>query len=146
MLKKPKQSAYDRAVHCLAIRAHGTQELRTKLRQKGFDEVATDHAMLRLQAHGYLDDRDFCAQYVRARARRGYGPVKIGYELKTRGIAPDLIDAALQAVDHTWSTQIEQVWTKKFGPPVPVDRKEKAKQYRFLQYRGFTSEQIQTLL
>ena len=146
MQKKPKQSAYDRAVLCLSMREHGTEELRTKLSQKGFDDVDIEPAILRLQDQGYLNDAHFCEQYVRARARRGYGPVKIGYELKTRGIAPSLIEQALSDVDDTWLTQIQQVRVKKFGLPMPGDLKEKAKQYRFLQYRGFTSDQIQTLL
>ena len=144
--KKPRQSAYDRAVLCLAMREHGTEELRGKLLQKGFEEADIDPAMLRLQEHGYLNDGHFCEQYIRARARRGYGPVKIGYELKTRGIASALIEQALTEVDHTWLTQIQQVRIKKFGQSMPDDIKEKAKQYRFLQYRGFTSDQIQTLL
>jgi regulatory protein len=36
--------------------------------------------------------------------------------------------------------------TRKFGPEIPKDRKERAKQARFLQYRGFSTDHIRAAL
>ena len=35
---------------------------------------------------------------------------------------------------------------RKFGPELPKDRKERARQARFLQYRGFSNDHIRVVL
>ncbi|MBT5228820.1 MAG: regulatory protein RecX [Methylococcales bacterium] len=143
--KKPKCSAYDSAVYSLARREHGTEELRLKLHSKGFVDVEIDEALVRLQSHDYLNDDRYCEAYIRMRQRKGYGPIKIRCELQTRGIASGRIEQHLNASDVVWVNQAQLAWEKKFGARA-VDSKEKAKQYRFLQYRGFTSEHIHLIL
>jgi regulatory protein len=48
-----------------------------------------------LISRGYLDDAAFARRWVEARAGRGYGPARLGAELRARGVAPALVDAAL---------------------------------------------------
>jgi len=48
-----------------------------------------------LTARGYLDDAAFAHHWVAVRASRGYGPARLRAELRARGIAPALVDAAL---------------------------------------------------
>ena len=45
-------------------------------------------------------------------------------------------------VDVDWITAAREVRERKFGAGSPADYKERARQSRFLQYRGFTGEQI----
>ena len=35
---------------------------------------------------------------------------------------------------------------RKFGPEIPKDRKERSRQARFLQYRGFSTDHIRAVL
>ena len=51
-----------------------------------------------LAGRGYLDDAAFARQWVEAQAARGYGPARLRAELRARGVARSLIDAALPAV------------------------------------------------
>ncbi|MDR6354899.1 SOS response regulatory protein OraA/RecX [Pseudomonas psychrotolerans] len=44
-----------------------------------------------------------------------------------------------------WQAQLEEVWRKKFGTP-PADAKERAKQGRFLAYRGYAMDGINRVL
>lgn len=48
-------------------------------------------------------------------------------------------------MEDDWRSRIKRVRDKKFGDQPPESAQEKAKQWRFLQYRGFTSEQINSL-
>jgi regulatory protein len=52
-----------------------------------------------LVARGYLDDAEFAGHWVATRAARGYGPARLRAELRARGIATPLIDAALARDD-----------------------------------------------
>ena len=51
--------------------------------------------MADLTARGYLDDEAFAHHWVAVRASRGYGPARLRAELRARGVAPALVDAAL---------------------------------------------------
>ena len=44
-----------------------------------------------------------------------------------------------------WQAQLEEVWRRKFGTP-PADAKERAKQGRFLAYRGYAMDGINRVL
>jgi regulatory protein len=57
--------------------------------------------------------------------------------LRQKGIAEDLISEALPQLKETELAAAREVWRKKFGI-APRDEKEKAKQVRFLQSRGFS--------
>jgi regulatory protein len=51
-----------------------------------------------LTARGYLDDAAFARRWVVQRASRGYGATRLRNELRARGVAPSLIEAALAAL------------------------------------------------
>jgi len=52
-----------------------------------------------LVARGHVDDRAFALQWVQARIARGYGAARLRIELRLRGVAPVLIEAALAGRD-----------------------------------------------
>lgn len=91
------------------------------------------------------DDR-FVETLVRARRARGHGPVRIAQELKEKGIGAGIIENQLDFSSPLWLEEIERVRRKKFGGGLPQTAPERAKQARFLHYRGFTHEQIRRVL
>ena len=131
------------AMNLLARREHSQQELQRKLVNKGFDsdEIKTD--LTRLAAEGLLSDERFTEAFINSRLRLGSGPVKIAMELQQRGVAESLVKDYLDERDPKWSQRAMEVREKKFGQSRPDDFKERARQMRFLQYRGFTMQQIQ---
>ena len=88
------------------------------------------------------DDARFAEAYVRGRVAKGYGPLHISRELGERGLGDELVRQIFTAMDPDWEEHIRTVRQKKFGRQAPMDFREQARQSRFLQYRGFTSEQI----
>src|SRR5690606_42119857 len=57
-------------------------------------------------------------------------------------IGATLIDTYLDAADPDWFELASAEKQKRFGAAAPANMKEKARQVRFLQYRGFTQAQI----
>ncbi|MHB1076643.1 recombination regulator RecX [Thiobacillus sp.] len=130
----------ERALRLLARREHCRFELVRKLGQGGFAQHDIDPLLDEFEEKNWLSDRRFAESYVadhRARA----GSIKLAYDLRQRGVRDDVIEAVLGDNRDSELDRAREVWNKKFGTP-PVDAAEKAKQMRFLQSRGFTSETI----
>ena len=97
-----------------------------------------------LKSTGMQDDARYAEAYIRNRVAKGYGPLGISRELRERGLTGELVEQALVTIDTDWEARIRAVRQKKYGRQAPADFREQARQSRFLQYRGFTSEQIRT--
>jgi regulatory protein len=93
-----------------------------------------------LAAKGWLSDARFAEQSIRAGARR-FGPVKLRHTLRAKGVDEDAIASAFRAAGADGRANIESVWARRFHAP-PVGNREKARHARFLQGRGFASEEI----
>lgn len=131
------------AMNLLARREHSQQELHRKLLNKGFEAADIKPDLDRLSSEGLLSDERFTEAFINSRLKRGSGPIKIAMELQQRGISDELVNAYLDERDAQWMESAHAVRIKRFGPSPPSDFKERARQMRFLQYRGFTMEQIQ---
>ncbi|MCG8393833.1 MAG: recombination regulator RecX [Pseudomonadales bacterium] len=129
-----------RAVSLLARRDHARRELETKLRNKVGEHPALGAVMDWCEEHGFIDDRRFAGFFVRSRIDRGQGPLRIRQELQQRAVASELIEQALAEAEVDWFALAREVRARRFRQ-CPQDQKEKAKQLRFLQGRGFDAEQ-----
>ena len=136
------QTIRDHALNFLSIREHARAELRQKLLSKKFPLEAIEPVLTQLQADDLLSDARFTESFIRGRMNKGYGPVRIRYELQQLQIAEDLLNELLDSRDVQWIEAAQRVRQKKFGESVPTDMKQKAKQIRFLQYRGFNTVHI----
>jgi regulatory protein len=134
------------AVRLLRGREHSRAELAAKLRSRGLVEQDIGATLDDLVARGLLSDRRFVEQFVASRMSRGAGPMRIGAELRRRGVSDELIERYLERDPELWMRQLRQVYDRKYGSLPPRDRKEQARRARFLQQRGFTGEQIWSLL
>jgi regulatory protein len=137
-----KQSVSARAVSLLANREHSALELSRKLQNAGFDTDEVEKTLHDLQQANLQSDERFAENYLRSRANKGYGELRIRNELKERGVASELISECLYKAEIDWFSLAVEVRCKRFGESNPEDYKERAKQQRFLQYRGFSHEQI----
>ena len=126
----------------LARREHSTREIERKLGIREFGPEAVAQAISQMQQEGLQSDRRFTDSYIHSRIEKGYGPVRIALELRDKGIADELIEEFLTAREADWPACITRVLEKKFGPARPGNFREQARQAKFLQYRGFSSEQI----
>ncbi len=114
--------------------------------KKGCAEAIAAEVVRQLEAERLLSDDRFMESLIRARRNRGYGPLRIQKELQEKGVAPEAIANWLDFTSREWVDDIRRVQRKKFGGKTPRSYAERARQARFLQYRGFTYDQIQQLL
>ena len=115
----------------------------TKLIKKGCDETLARRVIDGLRRAGLVSDERFTEMLVRVRRTRGFGPLRIKKELQEKSVAGELIDRWLDISGREWTNDIRRVRHKKFGTKLPKNFTERARQMRFLQYRGFTHDQIQ---
>ncbi|OLF55429.1 recombination regulator RecX [Pseudomonas chlororaphis] len=134
------------AMDLLARREHGRVELTRKLRQRGAPPEMIETALDRLTEEGLLSESRYLESFVSYRARSGYGPLRIREELNQRGLQSTDIELALRESGIDWQAQLEDVWRRKFAGHLPVDAKERAKQGRYLAYRGYSMDMIGRLL
>jgi len=130
----------------LARREHSLAELRTKLADREFSPEEIEAAVAGLAADGLVSDERFAEAFVASRVRKGQGPVRIRMELIRRGINGELITLHLDGMEYEWGTLAGEVRRKKFGAEIPADFKEKARQMRFLEYRGFSGAHIRSAI
>ena len=128
----------------LARREHSRAELHGKLLPYVEEGEDLDGVLDELERRNWLSDARTATQLVDAKRSR-FGSQRIAHELRQKGIAENLIAEALPQLKGTELGAAREVWLKKFGT-FPQDQKEKAKQARFLQSRGFSMEVILKVL
>lgn len=129
----------------LARREHSRQELLAKLALRGFDRDDALPVIDELAEHGWQDDLRYAESYARFRIQKGYGPIRVSYELKQNGIAAFDLEGIVKEEAGSWVALLEQVYSKKYSHDTVLERNEWAKRSRFLLHRGFSGAMISTL-
>lgn len=145
---RPQISLRARALQYLARREYSRAELRAKLLphvqpDAEFEQaqpVSLDALLDDFTKRGWLSDARAATQLVHAKRSR-FGTQRITHELREKGISESLISEAMPQLKETELAAAREVWKKKFGA-APQDEKEKAKQVRFLQSRGFALDVV----
>lgn len=137
-----EQEVRNVAMKLLAQREHSRCELQNKLLIRKYDREVIEKVLDELRQMDLQSDIRFAQSYTRMKMARGFGSIRIRQELHDRGIADNLIEECLAISLDEWMREIVKVRSKKFGAKAPRNYEERAKQMRFLQYRGFTTEQI----
>ncbi len=149
------------AFYYLSRREYGKAELKQKLLDKEQDPEQIDALLDEFAEKGYQSDYRTTLMLIRENIRKGRGRGRIKQEFYRKKIAmpsniDELIDMAnnesdefSEFVEDSADTLIDGVdWlklaviarTKKYGDDIPTEQKDKARQLRFLQYRGFNTD------
>ena len=141
---KPKRSAYDKALGLLARREHSRRELKTKLRQGGYEGEETSAAIDRLGEQHYQDDDRFAELLLRSRIAQGYGPMRLRMELKTHGLSDAHIRELLDAAEVDWNASAAAQLRRRYGAGT-ADPAERARRAQFLLRRGFAAATVRSV-
>ena len=118
--------------------------MRNKLVATGATRDEVDAVLDEIAALGYLSDTRFAKALVGQKSG-AMSKRSISASLKAKGVDVDVASAALAASDVDDQDAMVALWLRKFGAPPASDR-EKARQVRFLQSRGFALSAIFKLL
>jgi regulatory protein len=157
-----QQDLQNHALRLLGTREHGDKELLHKLRQKFAAKaesleqygISADELNEQLQdclAHcrenNWQSDERYIEQLVSSLLAKGQGPMKIRQKAQQKSSRVDLLDAYLDLDNSDWLEQMRDVLYKKYGANSGAEGtrlapKDKAKQMRFLQSRGYRPDLI----
>ena len=129
-----------RALSLLARREHSRVELARKLAPHAAEGEDVGALLEALAAKGWLSEARFAEQVIRSKARR-FGPLKIAHLLREKGLDDETIAQGLRAAGTDGVSSLESVWRSRFRA-MPSDARERARQVRFLQARGFAMQDI----
>ncbi|MDR0776597.1 MAG: recombination regulator RecX [Azonexus sp.] len=132
-----------RALQLLTRRDYCRAELRARLAAEAESAEQLDAVLDTLEEQRLLSDPRYAAGRVAARAGR-YGNARLRQELRQKGVGDEDIATVLpQGGDE--GERCRAVWVRKFGV-LPDSAEERARQMRFLQYRGFSGEAIRRVM
>ena len=97
--------AYLSALRILKFRFNSEAELRRKLRAKKFEKDDINAVIVRLQKEKWLDDERFAGAFVRTRANKRVGKLRIRRELQAAGVSES---TAAQALDENVDPERER--------------------------------------
>jgi len=130
-----------RALKHLVRREHSRAELARKLAPFVESAEILEGVLRELESRKQLSNERFAEQRAHVLARK-YGAAKIRQDLKSRGIAAEVIDRISTEGELERARAILQ---RKYRDPV-LTREERARRARFLQGRGFSHEAIRRAL
>ncbi len=135
-----------KALYYLARRDYSRYELFQKLSLKGFPPSEIHSVLDELENENLLNEERFIASFIRFRSSKGYGPLKICAELAKRGIDHSRIRRSDIWQEMSWNDIAICARIKRFGEAIPQEKEQRLQQARFLQNRGFGSDEIRFAL
>ena len=124
----------------LTRREYSKADLIEKLGLYAMDRDEVLKLVEELAKENYQSDQRVAEIMLSSQKRKGKGPNRIKLALKSKKIDASLIQEELKETD--WNEQAYQLKVKKYGAKVEKEPKLKAKQIRFLMYRGFEMDAI----
>lgn len=130
-----------RALRHLVRREHSRAELARKLAPHAQSRQALDVLLDQLVSGKQLSDERFAEERARMLSRK-YGPAKIRHDLKSKGIADEVVQRVCAGDELA---RARAILSRKYRDPAST-REERARRARFLQSRGFSTDVIARLL
>ncbi len=146
LYEKAKQKAF----RLLAMRARSEKELRSKLKERGFNESVVEAVAARLRELKYLDDESFARQWAHNLAvNRLLGNKRIEASLREKGVPRALTEQVITEVREEISEQEAMralIRKKEEKSTIKMDEREKRRLARSLMVKGFPPDLIFDML
>lgn len=132
----------------LSRREHLYRELEQKLARRFSSTednpdtrgVLITEVLQQLCEENLQSDQRFVESFIRHRSARGYGPDRVRQELRHKGASSELVNEEMSCCEVDWFALARATRIKRFGAAMPQEFKDRARQLRFLQYRGFSGD------
>lgn len=147
--KKDLKKAKDTIYRLLKIRLHSEQEIRERLTQRKLPESIITEALQYFKQLRLIDDRQFTKSWIASRLKKPYGPNRIQFELRQKGICNDILKDELQtaALECPEEDVVLQLARQKLKKYEKLDgNKQKQRIYGYLYRRGFNVNIIHQVL
>lgn len=141
MRRTESERAIDLAYKAVARRDLTVAELRARLERKHVPPEAIDDAVAELEETGFLNDARYARQFAEdKRELEQWGTDRIAQDLRRRGIAPQLIDAAVATHDRDSELRTALLLLRERYPKAPRDDRERDRAWQMLVRRGYSPD------
>jgi regulatory protein len=141
VIRTESERAIDLAYKAVARRDLTVAELRARLERKHVPPEAIEDAVAELEDTGFLDDARYARQFAEdKRELEQWGSERIAGDLRRRGIAPGLIDAAVSVQSRDSELRTALLLLAQRFPEPPRDDRERDRAWQMLVRRGYTPE------
>ena len=134
------KQALSRVMGLLARREYSVQEIQRKLGSE-YPAAILAAVIQRCLELDWLNETRMMTVFIRSRANRGYGPIRVLQELRLKGLASEPIKLALEASQMDWFAIAKSQAMRKVSDVTSLDRVARGRVLAYLQRRGFTAEQ-----
>ncbi len=144
-----QDDALQQALRFLGYRSRSEAEIRAHLSRRSHPPAAVNRALTRLRSLNYVSDENFAKNWALARLQsRGFGPLRIEHELKSKGIGDALRRAVIDDLFGAGQETERAKWVlqKRFKGKSFRDPKSFRQAAAFLERQGFNGETIAELL
>lgn len=136
--------AFEKAVDYLARSMKTEKQICQYLEKKGYSAPVVQHVVDKLKNYRYVDDDQYAQMYVRQNAVRK-GQRRLRVELQQKGVQEEIVQQATQ-IDEQEEQQNAQLLAQKYMKGKQSDDKTLQKLQRFLLYRGFGYEVVNSVV
>ena len=136
--------AFGKAVDYLARAMKTTKQMHDYLTKKGYAVEVVNAVIQKLQGYKYLDDQTYARLYTQ-QSKAYKGERRIKQELVNKGIAHDQVDDEVQ-IDKDDQLQTATILAEKYLKNKDRDIKTMQKLQRFLLYRGFDFDTVNSII
>lgn len=147
---KQKVRATNNAYSLLRIRPRSEEEMRHRLKLKGYGDTLVDEIIESLRRSGNIDDVKFAKFWVESRMHLNpVGDVVLKHELKNKGVSEAVIEAALEDKTKNYDEYeiAKSMAIDRFERLKKLDRRKATKRlYDFLLRRGFQYENVRKVI
>jgi len=133
-MQQPEAKAWNEAVGLLARREHSSQELRGKLRARKHESQVIEAVLHQLREQGLQSDERFAQACSGSLMERGYGSLRVRYELREKG-ASEVLASTHEAMARDGDLERAQEALRRRHP-----HSDRGRMLRFLNQRGYPSE------
>ena len=131
--------AINYALKLLKFRSRSENELRIRMKRKGFEDVEIDDVIEKLKKYGYINEIEDAINYVKIKCEKGWSKKKIYFGLLRRGYNKEIIKQAL--INYQKDLVIQ-----KLKSEILRKHLDKKKLIKLLKSRGFEWDIIKEVL
>ncbi len=150
LLNEEKKRAKDRALNFLSYRDRSEKEIRTRLKNVGYDENIIEWVIYELKRLKFLDDERFAQSFAQTQMiTRPAGEYFLKRELKQKGVAEELIEQTIEKTfeeKDQFSVALELAQQKKKRYKNIDEMKAKKRVSDFLLRRGFSWDVVSEVM
>ena len=144
-LESEKSGALDKALTHVSATRKTEKQIRDFLSKKGYLPAVCDYVVEKMRGYNFLNDGEYAEAYATlASKKKGVRLIKM--ELKSKGIAENEIDGALQVLDDETQENTAKAILEKYMRNKSTDKETLYKAFRYLLGKGFEYETARNAL